>query len=113
MRSGMVHRRHRPALGAIVILGGLLIAQSAFAQSDGDERCSNKGMTRMFDALAKSWLDTGKSCTPPGPAGPANGEKRCGYAGYVLKYDANAGVWRASQDHCNGTDSYIGWHTIN
>jgi len=113
MDGRKVHRQHRPVLAAIVIAGGFLLAHAAFAQSDGDEQCGKKGTALMFDALAKSWQPTNKSCVRDGPGAPVNGDKRCGFAGYVLKYDAKRSVWRASQDHCDGSQPYIGFHKID
>ena len=109
MPSCLSHRRHRPAVGAIVLLGGFLIAHGAFAKSGG-ELCGKKGTAMMFDALAKSWVETGQSCTLPGPGGPVNHEKRCGYAGYTLRYVAKTGAWESTQEHCGGSKPYVGWH---
>lgn len=113
MGGRMVHCQHKPVLAAIVIAGSFLIAQPAFAQSDGDEQCGKKGTTLMFDALAKSWVPTNRSCVLAGAGAPANGDKRCGFAGYVLTYDAKRNVWRASQEHCDGSQSYIGFHKLD
>jgi hypothetical protein len=66
----------------------------------------------MFDALDKSWLATPRPCALTGPGAPVNGEKRCGFAGYVLKYDAKRNVWRASQEHCDGSQPYVGMHIL-
>ncbi len=109
MPSWIFRRQRMPVLGAIVLAGSFLIAHAAFAQSDGDERCDKKGTARMFDALAKSWVQTGQHCMPPGPDGPVNHEKRCGFAGYVLRYTAKTGAWESTQEHCDGSKPYLGW----
>jgi hypothetical protein len=113
MRGRLFHRVQGRLLGAIVVAGALLVAHPASAQSDGDERCSKKGTARMFDALAKTWTETGRACVLSGPGAPVDGEKRCGFAGYVLKYEAKRGVWRSSQQHCDGSQPYIGWHQLD
>src|SRR5689334_22913108 len=100
--------RFLPTIGAIVAAGIFLTAQAAFAD-DGDEICSKSGTAQMFDALTKSWVETGQRCLPPGPDGPANGERKCGFAGYTLRYAAKSGVWKATQEHCNGSRPYVGW----
>jgi hypothetical protein len=110
MPSRIFHRQRMAVLGAIVLAGSFLIAHVAYAQSDGDERCGKKGTAMMFDALAKSWAETGQPCTPPGPGGPVNHERRCGFAGYVLRYVAKTGAWESTQEHCDGSKPYIGWH---
>jgi hypothetical protein len=110
MARCIFHRRYVPVLGSVAMAGALLMTQAASAQTDGDERCGKNGTAMMFDALAKSWIETGQHCTPPGPDGPVNHEKRCGFAGYVLRYVARTGAWESTQEHCNGSVPYLGWH---
>ena len=114
MNSG----RFKQAAGICVFSILSLLATSALASDDGDEKCGPDGYILKFDANFGStgrWRPTLRKCEGGGSQSSSyssgrsrsgsseDGDEKCGPDGYVLKFDANfgsSGRWRPTLNKC-------------